>query len=46
MYVFAWFQMKSLGSIGDARFEYEYENDYSVSLCRLDIIHSQTHFIP
>ena len=45
LYVFAWFQLKSLGSIGDSRFECEYENDYSVPLCRLHIIHSQTHFM-
>ena len=35
MYAVAWFQLKSLSSIGDLRFEYEYENDFSILLCKL-----------
>ena len=37
-------------SLGDLRFEYEYEieyeNDFSILLCRLQIITTHTHFIP
>ena len=37
-------------SIGSLRFEYEYkieyENDFSIVLCRLYIITTLTHFIP
>jgi len=36
--------------IGDFGFEYEYEieyeNDFSILLCRLRIIATRTHFIP
>ena len=35
-----------LSEIGDFRFEYEYENDFSILVCTFHIITTQTHLIP
>ena len=43
LYAVEWFQLKSIRSISDLRFEYEHENDFSILLCRLHIINSHTH---
>ena len=39
-------KMSWLTTIGDFRFEYEYENDFSVLVCRFHIITTWTHLIP
>ena len=32
--------------LGDFRFKYKYENDFSIVVCRLHIVTTHTHLIP